>query len=152
MMTPIKKWWPGIAGLLLVLNLGTLVWVSLNQFRKPRGLDGPQLKEIIVKELAFDENQRELYYELVKEHQEQSSQIRSQIAAAKMDYYQFDQPNPSAINILKVAYGRLDSLNHAHFSQIRKICRQEQMEDFDEFLLKLLKTSNFGFVGPKSDP
>lgn len=152
MMTPIKKWWPGIAGLLLVLNLGTLLWIGLNQFRKPRGLDGQQLKEIIVKELAFDENQRELYYELVKEHQEQSSQIRNQIAAAKMDYYQFDQPNPSAINTLKVAYGRLDSLNYAHFSQIRKICRQEQVEDFDEFLLKLLKTSNFGFVGPKSDP
>lgn len=145
-----KKVWPWIFGIGLFLNVLALGYFGFNELQHRPFPRGQQLKNVIADELQFDEHQRAIYSEFVKKHQDQSAKIRGQIAAAKKSYYQFENKNPQALEQLTATYGKLDSLNYAHFREIRGLCKGPQIKAFDRLLEKILTSSNFGFVGQKS--
>ncbi len=101
-------------------------------------------------ELQFNEQQRTIYAGFVKNHQDQSAEIRNEIANAKKAYYQFENNNPQALQQLTATYGKLDSLNYAHFCDIRGLCKGPQIKAFDRLVEKILTSSNLGFMGPRS--
>jgi hypothetical protein len=144
-----KKVWPWIFGIGLFINVLALGFFGFNEFQHRPFPGGQQLKNVIADELQFDEHQRAIYSEFVKKHQDQSAEIRGQIATAKKSYYQFENKNPQALEQLTATYGKLDSLNYAHFREIRRLCKGPQIKAFDRLLNKILTSSNFGFVGPE---
>jgi protein CpxP len=144
-----KKVWPWIFGIGLFINVLALGFFIFNELQHRPLPGGPQLKEVISNELQFDEQQRTIYADLAKSHQYQSAEIRKEIAEAKKAYYQFENPNPQALQHLTATYGKLDSLNYAHFRDIRGLCKGFQIKTFDRLVDKILTSSNFGFMGPK---
>lgn len=145
-----KKVWPWIFGIGLFINVLALGFFGFNEFQHRPFPGGPQLKNVIADELQFDKQQRRIYAGYVKNHQDQSAQIRKEIADAKKAYYQFENKNPQALQQLTATYGKLDSLNYAHFRDIRGLCKGPQIKAFDRLVEKILTSSNFGFMGPRS--
>ena len=146
-----KRW---ILAFFTILNLGTIGFFWFNHFNESRLTGGPHLKELIARELKFDENQKEMFYKIVKFHQDESAIIREEISNAKREYYRFDQnqdQNRKALLSLQNAYGRLDTLNYTHFMQIRSICKGEQIEAFNLLISKIITNSDFGFSGPRNE-
>lgn len=150
-----KKWWIFLFALILIINLGTLVFFWLGHLHEQRMLDGPQLKEVIADELNFDEQQRNKFEVFVKEHQDKSAQIRRKIEKAKITYYQLNSPESIKIAHLMDltnAYGELDQLNFKHFQDIRSICSKEQSKKFDVLMQQIISSGKFGFSGKKPRP
>lgn len=145
-----KKVWAWVLGIVLFINVLALGFFGYNEFQHRPMPGGPQLKEVISNELKLDEQQRQIYAVYVKNHQNQSAEIRKEIADAKKAYYQFENPNPEALQQLTATYGKLDSLNYAHFRDIRGLCKGPQIKAFDHLVEKILTSSNFGFMGPRS--
>ncbi len=145
-----KKVWPWIFGIGLFINVLALGFFGFNEFQHRPFPGGPQLKNVIADELQFNERQRTIYAGYVKNHQDQSAEIRKEIADAKKAYYQFENQNPQALQQLTANYGKLDSLNYAHFRDIRGLCKGPQIKAFDRLVEKILTSSNFGFMGPRS--
>ena len=144
-----KKVWPWIFGIGIGVNLIALGFFIFNELHHRPLPDGKQLKEVIANELQFDHQQRAVFTPFVKNHQHQSATIREEIAKAKKAFYQFENPNPNALKTLTTAYGKLDSLNYAHFRDIRGICKGPQVMAFDLLLDKIITSANFGFMGPR---
>ena len=144
-----KKVWPWIFGIGLFLNVLALGYFGFNELQHRPFPGGPQLKNVIADELQFNDEQRTIFFGYVKNHQDQSATIRREIAAVKKSYYQFKIKNPQALEKLTATYGKLDSLNYAHFREIRGLCKGPQIKAFDRLLEKILTSSNFGFVGQK---
>ena len=144
-----KKVWTWVFGIGMFINVLALGFFVFNEFRHRYNPGGPQLKEVMADELQFDEQQRAIYAEFVKNHQDQSATIRGEIAAAKKSYYQFENKNTQALEQLTATYRKLDSLNYAHFRDIRGLCKGPQIKAFDRLLEKILTSSNFGFMGPR---
>lgn len=145
-----KKVWPWIFGIGLFINVLALGFFGFNEFQHRPMPGGPQLKEVISNELQLDEQQRTIYAGFVKNHQNQSAEIRKEIAEAKKAYYQFENQNPQALQLLTATYGKLDSLNYAHFRDIRGLCKGPQIKAFDRLVEQILTSSNFGFMGGRS--
>jgi hypothetical protein len=144
-----KKVWPWIFGIGLFINVLALGFFGFNEFQHRPFTGGQQLKNVIADELQFNDEQRAIFTGYVKNHQDQSTRIRREIAVAKKSYYQFKIKNPQALEKLTATYGKLDSLNYAHFREIRGLCKGPQIKAFDRLLEKILTSSNFGFVGQK---
>ncbi|MEY4047028.1 MAG: hypothetical protein RL284_579 [Bacteroidota bacterium] len=144
-----KKVWPWIFGIGLFLNVLALGYFGFNELQHRPFPGGPQLKNVIADELQFNDEQRAIFTGYVKNHKDQSTRIRREIALAKKSYYQFKIKNPQALEKLTATYGKLDSLNYAHFREIRGLCKGPQIKAFDRLLEKILTSSNFGFVGQK---
>ena len=144
-----KKVWPWIFGIGLFLNVLALGYFGFNELQHRPFPGGPQLKNVIADELQFNDEQRTIFKGYVKNHQDQSATIRREIAAAKKSYYQFIIKNPQALEKLTATYGKLDSLNYAHFREIRGLCKGPQIKAFDRLVEKILTSSNFGFMGPR---
>ena len=144
-----KKVWPWIFGIGLFLNVLALGYFGFNELQHRPFPGGQQLKNVIADELQFNDEQRAIFTGYVKNHQDQSTRIRREIAVAKKSYYQFKIKNPQALEKLTATYGKLDSLNYAHFREIRGLCKGPQIKAFDRLLEKILTSSNFGFVGQK---
>jgi hypothetical protein len=144
-----KKVWPWIFGIGLFLNVLALGYFGFNELQHRPFTGGPQLKNVIADELQFNDEQRAIFTGYVKNHQDQSTRIRREIAATKKSYYQFKIKNPQALEKLTATYRKLDSLNYAHFREIRGLCKGPQIKAFDRLLNKILTSSNFGFVGPE---
>jgi protein CpxP len=145
-----KKMWAYIFGIGLSVNVLALGFFGFNEFQHRPFPGGPQLKNVIADELQFDEKQRTIYAGYVKNHQDQSAEIRKEIAEAKKAYYQFENQNPQALQLLTATYGKLDSLNYAHFRDIRGLCKGPQIKAFDRLVEQILTSSNFGFIGGRS--
>ncbi|MHA8088012.1 hypothetical protein [Aquirufa sp. Wall-65K1] len=143
------KWWPWVVAFILLINVGTLVIFWMNERRL---MNGPTPKELIAKELQFDEKQRKAFDIIVKSHQDQSALIRQEITKAKKIYYQVGPSHSKAIKDLTLAYVKLEELNYHHFQQIRQVCNKDQRKIFDELLVKMISGSNFGMMGPRSKP
>jgi hypothetical protein len=150
-----RKRWIFLFGLLLVINLGTLMFFWMGHLREQRMPVGPHLKERMAEELNFDENQRKQLDIFVKDHQDKSAQIRIKIESAKINFYQLNSSD-SVKNVhfiqLKSVYGELDQLNFGHFKDIRSICKEDQLLKFDELMQQIFTSGNFGFTGKNPRP
>ncbi len=150
-----KKGWIFVFGLLLIINLATLVFFWMGHLREQQMLLGPHLKERIAEELSFDENQRKQLDIFVKDHQDKSAQIRIKIERAKNVFYQLNKAETfkkAHLDQLTSIYGELDSLNFQHFKSIRSICKEDQLLKFDKLMQQILSSGSFGFAAKHPRP
>ncbi len=153
-----KILWAAI-GVLLLLNIGLLVWIA---FFSNGNLAQPK-RLFLETELKFDEKQTEVYRKLRHEHAQQMRNMRDEVKAMKEAYYKdLAQTNVSE-DTLRVRAERMESkmaeadvITFRHFQQVRQMCTPAQQKHFDEVILDLIRSIDRpgpprGGPPPKSD-
>ena len=131
---------------LLLLNLGTLGFLFLNGPKRnhtPReGRQEP--KTIIIEKLHFDAAQQKDYDKLIKWHHGEIKRLDGNIREAKNELYsQLNQATvntkskDSLISVINSCQKQVEETHFKHFEDIKKLCHQDQMEDFSELTEEL---------------
>jgi periplasmic protein CpxP/Spy len=139
-MSKIKLLSIAVIGLLLI-NLGTVGFLLLRKPPvPPHGMPqaeqkgGP--KEIIIEKLHFSKEQVVAYEAIIVEHREAVRGLKDSISDTKNNLYQSLKTEAfvgkdSLINLLSALQKRIELVHYNHFTQIKKLCKPEQMGDFN---------------------
>jgi periplasmic protein CpxP/Spy len=145
-MSKIKLLSIAVIGLLAV-NIATVGFLLLRKPpMPPKGI--PQLeqkggpKEIIIDKLHLDKEQVTAYEALIVAHRESVKGLKDSISNTKNNLYQSLKTETftgkdSLITLLSDLQKRIESVHYDHFMQIKKICRSEQMADFNKLTNEL---------------
>jgi periplasmic protein CpxP/Spy len=145
--------------LLLLLNLTTIGFVMFsnknqNDFNESRR---PKPREIVIKRLHFDEIQQEQYQKLINWHRAQIVKIENQINDNKQLLYAMllndkfnEKQSDSLINNLADYQKQIEATHFKHFQDIKKLCKKEQLNDFNDLTEELSKIFNQG-KKPRND-
>lgn len=148
---------------LLVLNLATVGFLLFtgpkgNRPHAGQGPEGrPKPKEIIIEKLHFDANQQKEYDKLIQWHQGEIKTIEDHIKEAKDDLYQIlssseinIKSKDSLINALSLHQKEIEITHFKHFEDIKKLCHEDQIEDFNNLTEELGKIFSKGRKPPRS--
>jgi periplasmic protein CpxP/Spy len=139
---------------LLILNLGIVGFLF---FSKPlRPLDRPngrppferiKPQNEIIEGLHFDSDQVRQYEILIEEHQVSIRTLNDSIRNVKsMLYLMLNAENISDKDSLIETLGSLqkgiERIHYEHFAEVKKLCRADQLSDFEELTTRLA-----GFFG-----
>lgn len=131
---------------LLLLNLGTLGFLFLNgpKGHRPPVDDRPKPKEIILKRLHLDAQQQKEYDKLIEWHRGEITRLDDNIRSAKNKLYnQLSQANvdtkvkDSLITVINTNQKQIEETHFKHFSDIKKLCHKDQMDDFNSLTEEL---------------
>ena len=134
--------------LIAVLLISNLLLLGFIFFSKPP--HPPRPKHIIVKKLGFDKEQIAKYEALIKTHREAMFQLESKMKVSKNELYSSlskneDKPaNDSLLAELGKTQMEIEKLHYQHFSEIKKICRKEQIPAFETLSGELVNLFNRG--------
>ena len=136
---------------LLVLNLATLgfLFISGPKGHKPPHdrTEGRQMpREIIINRLHFDVNQQKDYDKIIQWHRGEIKKLDSEIREAKIELYsqlkesQLDlKVKDSLIAVINTNQKQIEITHFKHFEEVKKLCNQDQLEDFNELTEELSK-------------
>ena len=135
-----------LIAILMLANIGTLTIYWINRFKIERD-NSP--KEYLAKKLNFSENQKNLYFDLAKDHNENAKKIRQQIKIDKDNFFQllksdkiiYSARNNAALQV-SLSIQSLDILTFEHFKKVRALCTPEQKPIFDELIQKMVSAVN----------
>ncbi len=134
---------------LFVLNLGTLGFLLLSGSKGnrppehgPEGRSKP--REIIIEKLHFDDIQIKEYDKLIQWHRSNITKLEDQIRDSKNELYLQLNENPfnqktkdSLTDVLAASQKQIESVHFKHFQDIKKLCKEEQMDDFAQLTEEL---------------
>ena len=135
---------------LLLLNFGLLGYFlyyksSYHFFSNNREQKGGP-KEIIIKKLHFDAIQTRDYQKLIDSHRLQIRTIEEKIRNSKNELYSllkesdFNIKNETAIiDSLSSYQSQIELVHFKHFQDIKKLCKKDQLQDFNELTEQLSK-------------
>lgn len=143
MNTVKNKWLLWAVIILIIANVALLATIWLFHHRQTRHVSPA---EFLVKELKFDDKQKDQLHQLANEHHRQAEKIQMQIRDARDSFFQMlKQPeiNDSAKKIMSANIAaklqELDLLTFDHFKQVRSICSPDQQKKFDEIIQNVLQ-------------
>ena len=130
---------------LIVLNFGILGFLFLSKNNDgPRGKKMP--REIIIEKLHFDENQIVAYDKTIKTHQETIRNLDDSIRITKNKLYQLLNNDTistiekdSLYTTLADYQKQIETTHFNHFIEIKNICKEEQLADFELLTEELSK-------------
>ena len=144
-MSKIKLLTIAVIGLLAV-NLGILGILFL---RKPPMEAGPPMRgegprKIIIERLHFDKDQVTQYEQLITQHQEKIRNLDREIRKTKNDLYSTLADGPvmnkdSLQNKLGEIQKQIEAAHYDHFTEIKKLCKPEQVKYFNDLTTDLAK-------------
>jgi len=141
-------------GVLLLLNIGLLVWISFFSNKLP---DQPK-RLYLETELNFDGKQAETYRNLRQDHAKQMRSLRENVKEMKEAFYA-DLGKPILDDSLKVRAQKIESkmaeadiITFRHFQQVRQMCTPAQQKHFDEVILDLIRFIERPGGGPQGGP
>lgn len=128
------------AGILLLVNL---LLTGILFFKKPHRPPPPDRKGMIIERLHFDEQQTADFENLVQIHRseiksndrairELKNQLYSTLVLQREIGY-----NDSIITEIGKRQMRIERAHYKHFEEIRKICKPNQLRDFEELSKEL---------------
>ena len=134
---------------LLLLNLGTMgVMMMQKPPRPPHGEmpppqgEGP--KQMIIDRLHFDASQQKDYELLIVEHHNKTDELHEASKELHDNLYsllQNAEANATASDslIVKISDNQkaIENLNFMHFQAIKKLCKGEQVNDFNKLVDEL---------------
>ena len=94
-------------------------------------------KEVIIERLNLDQEQQESYSKLVEVHFSKTIELTSNVKELKQQlYFQLSQERNSKLNdslLVEISkkHAELERLNLDHFYDLRRICKNDQLEEFD---------------------
>ncbi len=127
-----------IIAVLLTSNLILLGFIFFSRPPRP-----PMPKEVIIKKLGFDKDQKAEYLQLTKAHHEAVMALESKIKEKKKELYStLSATEDSAIiNAAASEIGQIQTeieyTHHKHFTEIKNLCRKEQLPAFNELSKEL---------------
>ncbi|MGL2964605.1 Spy/CpxP family protein refolding chaperone [Flavobacterium sp. RSB2_4_14] len=136
---------------LLLLNLATLGFLFVSGPKGPKSphdrLEGrPEPKEIIIEKLHLDAHQQKEYENLIQWHRGEIRQLEDTIHEAKEKLYsELMQPEvnvktkDSLITLLARSQKQIEETHFKHFEDIKKLCKPEQQEYFNDLTEELGK-------------
>lgn len=123
---------------LLISNLLLIGFMFPKRGHKPPAkgmkLDGP--RSIIIEKLKFDDVQVASYDELIEVHQTNIKEQDEQIFAIKNGMYKtLNESDAKLVDSLSVeiasAQKAIEVLHYNHFLDIKKLCKPEQLKDYE---------------------
>lgn len=120
-------------------------------FKGPRPEGGPDGRpkhspsEIVINELNFDEQQIEAYEKLIQEHSSQINALDQKINETKNRLYlelsskENDSKKDSVLSVLNKYTSEVEQVHFNHFLEIKKLCKPEQLDNYNELTLELAK-------------
>jgi protein CpxP len=124
---------------LLLINLGTLgsLLLTNKQHRPPNG-GRPEPKEIIIEKLNLDKNQQNDYAKLIQWHRGEITRLDDNVRQAKNELYsQLNETETNAktkdslIAVINSNQKQIEQTHFKHFEDIKKLCRKDQMKNFN---------------------
>jgi len=135
-----------LIGLLILANIATLTFFWIGHLKNQRD-NSP--KNFLAKSLHFSETQKNVYFELAKNHNENANKIREQIKIDKENLFQLlkteqivDTIKNNAALKVSLSIQSLDILTFDHFKKVRALCTEEQKPKFDELIQKMVMSVN----------
>lgn len=127
--------------ILFCINMITLVFF-ITKGPKDRMNNRKRPSEIIIEKLHFDANQIKQYEELINNHQKEIIRIDDEIKNNKTNLYrQLSNPESKIIDSLfqEIAnkQNQIEKTHFDHFLAIKKLCKEEQLKDFDDLTNEL---------------
>ena len=142
-----------LIGLLILANIATLTFFWIGHLKNQRD-NSP--KNFLAKSLHFSETQKNAYFELAKNHNENANKIREQIKIDKENLFQLLKSEQVVDSVLNNAAAKvsmsiqsLDILTFEHFKKVRALCTEDQKPKFDELLQKMVNSVNITQNGIK---
>lgn len=136
--------------ILLMINIATLSFLWIGRMHRPpfppagsQGrAQGPKM--IIIQRLHFDDAQQRDYEDLIQEHQAKLAALDQQIRETKNQLYSsLAQTDSSEFQNLEKHLGDLqievEQTHVQHFLAIKKLCRPDQLKDYNLLLKDLAK-------------
>lgn len=127
---------------LILINIATLAFFF---FKGPRPMGKKNPKEIVIEKLHFDENQVASYDALINIHSEEVKSLNDAILKTKNNLYSelSKTDNKTVIDSLLMQLatqqGEIEKTHFNHFLAIKKICKPEQIEDYNALTKELSK-------------
>lgn len=123
--------------IIIGLLISNMLLVAFILLKKPPQHSGP--RNLIIESLKFDENQIQQYDELISQHRMQIREKRHEMTDLKTQYYSLlkseDNKNgDSLINEIGKLSMETEKINYKHFQDIKRICRPDQMKNFDNLI------------------
>lgn len=117
--------------------ISNMLLVAFILLKKTPQHSGP--RNLIIERLKFDENQIQQYDELISQHRRQIREKRHEMTDLKTQYYSLlkseDKKNgDSLINEIGKLSMETEKINYKHFQDIKRICRPDQMKNFDNLI------------------
>jgi hypothetical protein len=135
-----------LIGLLILANIATLTFFWIGHLKNQRD-NSP--KNFLAKSLHFSVSQKNAYFELAKNHNENANKIREQIKIDKENLFQLlktdqivDSVKNNAALKISLSLQALDMLTFEHFKKVRALCTEEQKPKFDELIQKMVNSVN----------
>lgn len=124
---------------LVVLNLGILVFLFLNgKNHKPPHDRRPEPKQIIIDKLHFDAKQQQDYAKLITGHRAAITRLDDSIRKAKNELYLLlnedtvdEKVKVALLDEIAVHQKQIEQTHFKHFQDIKKLCRKDQLDDFE---------------------
>ena len=126
--------------LLVATNVSVLLNIYFHKPPHPHNENGP--KKIIVEKLGFDKTQSEAYDVIIKQHQVKIKSIENKIRKNKDALFALLKEDDlstkdSVVSNLGSLQMEIESAHYTHFEAIKKICKDDQLERFDELTKEL---------------
>jgi glycerophosphoryl diester phosphodiesterase len=135
-----------LVAILIIANIATLVFFWIGHFRNQRN-NSP--KEFLANKLHFSNNQKNIYFNLAKEHNETARGIRKEIKLNKEAFFNLlksdyvsDSAKAKAALEISLSIKSLDILTFEHFEKVRAICTPLQKKIFDDLVQKMVNSVN----------
>jgi periplasmic protein CpxP/Spy len=106
----------------------------------------PMPREIVIQKLGFDAEQIKLYDVIIKKHQNRIKSLDDAIRKSKNELYsrlkesatEIDT-NDSLVNQINHYQKQIEITHYNHFIEIKKICKTEQLAEFNALTNELSK-------------
>ena len=131
----------------IVLILINAITLSFFISKGPQGRLGPRKmpREIVIDKLHFDAEQIAQYELFIKEHGEAISKLDNQLNMYKNNLYkELGKADAKEVNdklFLEIAttQATIEKLHFNHFLAIKKLCKPNQMDDYNNLTIELSK-------------
>lgn len=132
---------------LLVINLGTLGFLLFSGPKKghfPPDGGRPKPREIIIEQLHLDAQQVADYEVLIRQHRQQITATEDKIRDTKNELYLLlnsttvdSTKKDSLVSTLAQYQKEIELIHFNHFSDIKKLCKPEQLDGFSDLTEEL---------------
>ena len=95
-------------------------------------------RDLMIERLHFDEPQIKEFEKLIHEHRKNITEQDKQMQDLKTALYnnlkspENKTTTDSLINLMTAVQNKIEHIHYAHFEDLKKICKPEQMNDFNE--------------------
>jgi len=146
--------WQWAVLLLVLCNIGLIITIWLRPLHggpPPHG--GP--RDFVIQQLKFTEDQVKKYDVLIQEHQKamqklrhDANELRTELFANLKNENQNNTVSDSLARLIANSQKEIELVTYNHFAQVRALCTDAQMKDFDNIINDVIKKMNGGPGGP----